>query len=163
MEYRVDLGVLSEQKQNCRFGLTFHNLSDQDLNSWSLTFAFDRYILPDSVSNGQLTQIGSFCTLKPEGLVLAANHHYYCEFSIGSNPFRYYSDGFNEAMINFVVDGNPQRAQVDVTPIVLASPYRERSEIPASLTHAQPLLPKPNHIEVSDHYFSFDHHAGVAV
>lgn len=62
-------------------------------------------------------------------------------------------------MINFVVDGNPQRAQVDVTPIVLASPYRERSEIPASLTHAQPLLPKPNHIEVSDHYFSFDHHA----
>lgn len=163
MEYRVDLVVLSEQKQNCRFGLTFHNLSDQDLNSWSLTFAFDRYILPDSVSNGQLTQIGSFCTLKPEGLVLAANHHYYCEFSIGSNPFRYYSDGFNEAMINFVVDGNPQRAQVDVTPIVLASPYRERSEIPASLTHAQPLLPKPNHIEVSDHYFSFDHHAGVAV
>ncbi|MDF5502151.1 beta-hexosaminidase, partial [Vibrio parahaemolyticus] len=112
---------------------------------------------------GQLTQIGSFCTLEPEGVVLAANHHYYCEFSIGSNPFRYYSDGFNEAMINFVVDGNPQRAQVDVTPIVLASPYRERSEIPASLTHAQPLLPKPNHIEVSDHYFSFDHHAGVAV
>ncbi|EMD1173600.1 beta-N-acetylhexosaminidase [Vibrio harveyi] len=163
MEYRVDLVVLSEQKQNCRFGLTFHNLSDQDLNSWGLTFAFDRYILPDSVSNGQLTQIGSFCTLKPEGIVLAANHHYYCEFSIGSNPFRYYSDGFNEAMIDFVVDGQPQRAQVDVTPIVLASPYRERSDIPASLTHAQPLLPKPNHIEVSDHSFTFDERAGVAI
>ncbi|MGD1505970.1 beta-N-acetylhexosaminidase [Vibrio harveyi] len=163
MEYRVDLVVLSEQKQNCRFGLTFHNLSDQDLNSWGLTFAFDRYILPDSVSNGQLTQIGSFCTLKPEGIVLAANHHYYCEFSIGSNPFRYYSDGFNEAMIDFVVDGQPQRAQVDVTPIVLASPYRERSDIPASLTHAQPLLPKPNHIEVSDHSFTFDEQAGVAI
>ena len=163
MEYRVDLVVLSEQKQNCRFGLTFHNLSDQDLNSWSLTFAFDRYILPDSVSNGHLTQVGSFCTLKPEGMVLAANHHYYCEFSIGSNPFRYYSDGFNEAMIDFVVDGTPQRAQVDVTPIVLASPYRERSEIPASLTHAQPLLPKPNHIEVSDHSFTFDEQAGVAI
>nr|ADJ68333.1 beta-N-acetylglucosaminidase Nag2 [Vibrio harveyi] len=162
-EYRVDLVVLSEQKQNCRFGLTFHNLSDQDLNSWGLTFAFDRYILPDSVSNGQLTQIGSFCTLKPEGIVLAANHHYYCEFSIGSNPFRYYSDGFNEAMIDFVVDGQPQRAQVDVTPIVLASPYRERSDIPASLTHAQPLLPKPNHIEVSDHSFTFDEQAGVAI
>ncbi|WP_045466637.1 beta-N-acetylhexosaminidase [Vibrio hyugaensis] len=163
MEYRVDLVVLSEQKQNCRFGLTFHNLSDQDLNNWSLTFAFDRYILPDSVSNGQLTQIGSFCTLKPEGMVLAANHHYYCEFSIGSNPFRYYSDGFNEAMIDFVVDGNPQRAQVDVTPIVLASPYRERSDIPASLTHAQPLLPKPNYIEVSDQSFSFDEQVGVAI
>nr|AAB23862.1 chitobiase, hexosaminidase {N-terminal} {EC 3.2.1.30, 3.2.1.52} [Vibrio parahemolyticus, ATCC 27969, Peptide Partial, 46 aa] [Vibrio parahaemolyticus] len=46
MEYRVDLVVLSEQKQNCRFGLTFHNLSDQDLHNWSLIFAFDRYILP---------------------------------------------------------------------------------------------------------------------
>ncbi|MCS0386992.1 beta-N-acetylhexosaminidase [Vibrio diabolicus] len=163
MEYRVDLVVLSEQKQNCRFGLTFHNLSDQDLHNWSLIFAFDRYILPDSVSNGQLKQIGSYCTLKPEGLVLAANHHFYCEFSIGSNPFRYYSDGFNEALVNFEVNGNLQRAQVDVTPIVLASPYRERSEIPSSLTHAQPLLPKPNHIEVSDHCFSFNHQAGVAV
>ncbi|EHR7861573.1 family 20 glycosylhydrolase, partial [Vibrio parahaemolyticus] len=163
MEYRVDLVVLSEQKQNCRFGLTFHNLSDQDLHNWSLIFAFDRYILPDSISNGQLKQIGSYCTLKPEGLVLAANHHFYCEFSIGSNPFRYYSDGFNEALVNFEVNGNLQRAQVDVTPIVLASPYRERSEIPSSLTHAQPLLPKPNHIEVSDHYFSFNHQAGVAV
>ncbi|MCV5215937.1 hypothetical protein OFC53_32390, partial [Escherichia coli] len=88
-------------------------------------------------------------------------HHFYCEFSIGSNPFRYYSDGFNEALVNFEVNGNLQRAQVDVTPIVLASPYRERSEIPSSLTHAQPLLPKPNHIEVSDHYFSFNHQAGV--
>ncbi|HCE2378551.1 beta-N-acetylhexosaminidase [Vibrio parahaemolyticus] len=163
MEYRVDLVVLSEQKQNCRFGLTFHNLSDQDLHNWSLIFAFDRYILPDSISNGQLKQIGSYCTLKPEGLVLAANHHFYCEFSIGSNPFRYYSDGFNEALVNFEVNGNLQRAQVDVTPIVLASPYRERSEIPSSLTHAQPLLPKPNHIEVSDHCFSFNHQAGVAV
>ncbi|MDF4797821.1 beta-hexosaminidase, partial [Vibrio parahaemolyticus] len=106
MEYRVDLVVLSEQKQNCRFGLTFHNLSDQDLHNWSLIFAFDRYILPDSISNGQLKQIGSYCTLKPEGLVLAANHHFYCEFSIGSNPFRYYSDGFNEALVNFEVNGN---------------------------------------------------------
>ncbi|MCV5745054.1 hypothetical protein OFN42_33125, partial [Escherichia coli] len=76
MEYRVDLVVLSEQKKNCRFGLTFHNLSDQDLHNWSLIFAFDRYILPDSISNGQLKQIGSYCTLKPEGLVLAANHHF---------------------------------------------------------------------------------------
>lgn len=67
MEYRVDLVVLSEQKQNCRFGLTFHNLSDQDLHNWSLIFAFDRYILPDSISNGQLKQIGSYCTSNQKG------------------------------------------------------------------------------------------------
>lgn len=162
MEYRVDLVVLSELKQNCRFGLTFHNLSDQDLHDWHLTFAFDRFILPDSVSNGVLNQIGSFCTLKPESMVLAANHNFYCEFSIGSNPFRYYSDGLNEALVDFVVNGNTQRAEVDVTPIVLASPYRERSDIPPSLIHAQPLLPKPNHIEVHESYFSLHNHVGIS-
>lgn len=162
MEYRVDLVVLSELKQNCRFGLTFHNLSDQDLHDWHLTFAFDRFILPDSVSNGVLNQIGSFCTLKPESMVLAANHNFYCEFSIGSNPFRYYSDGLNEALVDFVVNGNSQRAEVDVTPIVLASPYRERSDIPPSLIHAQPLLPKPNHIEVHESYFSLHNRVGIS-
>ncbi|WP_319535404.1 family 20 glycosylhydrolase [uncultured Vibrio sp.] len=162
MEYRVDLVVLSELKQNCRFGMTFHNLSDQDLHDWRLTFTFDRYILPDSVSNGVLTQIGSFCTLKPEGLVLAANHNFYCEFSISSNPFRYYSDGLNEALVDFVFNGNTQRAEVDVTPIVLASPYRERNEIPSSLIHAQPLLPKPNQIEVHESYFSLHNRVGIS-
>ena len=162
MEYRVDLIVLSELKQNCRFGLTFHNLSDQDLHDWHLTFAFDRFILRDSVSNGVLTQIGSFCSLKPEGMVLAANHNFYCEFSIGSNPFRYYSDGLNEALVDFVVNGNTQRAEVDVTPIVLASPYRERSDIPPSLIHAQPLLPKPNQIEVNESYFSLHNRVGIS-
>ncbi len=162
MEYRVDLVALSELKQNCRFGLTFHNLSDQDLHDWHLTFAFDRFILPESVSNGVLTQIGSFCSLKPEGMVLAANHNFYCEFSIGSNPFRYYSDGLNEALVDFVVNGNTQRADVDVTPIVLASPYRERSDIPPSLIHAQPLLPKPNHIEVNESYFSLHNRIGIS-
>lgn len=163
MEYRLDLVVLSEQKQNCRFGLTFHNLSDQELHDWQLTFAFDRYILPDSVSHGLLKQVGSFCTLKPESMVLAANHNFYCEFSIGSNPFRYYSDGFNEALVEFVLNGNAQRAEVDVTPIVLASPYRERSEIPSSNAHAQPLLPKPNFIEVDDNYFTLTEKAGISV
>lgn len=163
MEYRLDLVVLSEQKQNCRFGLTFHNLSDQDLYDWHLTFAFDRYILPESVSSGQLNQVGSLCTLKPEGMVLAANHSFYCEFSIGSNPFRYYSDGINEALVDFVIDGNPHRAKIDVTPIVLASPYRERSEIPASQAHSQPLLPKPNHLEVHSNQFVFNEQVGIAI
>ncbi len=163
MEYRLDLVVLSEQKQNCRFGLTFHNLSDQDLHDWQITFAFDRYILPDSISSGQLKQVGSFCTLKPAGKVLAANHNFYCEFSIGSNPFRYYSDGINEALVEFVLNGNVQRTEVDVTPIVLASPYRERSEIPSTIAHAQPLLPKPNHIEVHSNCFKLTEKAGISV
>ncbi len=163
MEYRLDLVVLSEQKQNCRFGLTFHNLSDQDLHDWHLTLAFDRFILPDSVSNGRLDQIGSFCTLKPEATVLAANHHFYCEFSIGSNPFRYYSDGVNEALVDFVIAGKTLRAKVDVTPIVLASPHQERSEIPLSEIHPQPLLPKPNQIDIHGNHFTFNEKTGISV
>ncbi|CAM2896322.1 beta-N-acetylhexosaminidase [Vibrio mytili] len=162
MEYRVDLVVLSEQKQNCRFGLTFHNLSDQNLSDWHLTFAFDRYILPNSVSSGYIKQIGSYCVLKPESMVLAANQHFYCEFSIGSNPFRYYSDGFNEALVDFMIDGKLQRAEVDVTPIVLASPYKERSSVPPSQAHSQPLVPKPNHIEVAEHTFTLGKHVGIS-
>lgn len=29
MSYRIEFAVLSEQKPDCRFGLTLHNLSDQ--------------------------------------------------------------------------------------------------------------------------------------
>ncbi|GEM73944.1 beta-N-acetylhexosaminidase [Vibrio sagamiensis] len=163
MEYRIDLVVLSEQKQSCRFGLTFHNLSDFDLHNWSISFAFDRYILPNSISHGQLQQIGSFCTLTPQSMILLANHHYYCEFSIGSNPLRYYSDGFKEAIVDFMVDGHPKRNSVAVTPIVLASPYRERSVIPVVDCSEPALIPKPNHIEMHSLSFCFEQNSGVAV
>jgi len=56
MNYRIDFAVLSEQKNDCRFGLTLHNLSEQDLSDWSLHFIMDRFIQPDSVSNGELHQ-----------------------------------------------------------------------------------------------------------
>ncbi|MFA0707643.1 beta-hexosaminidase, partial [Vibrio sp. 10N.222.48.A3] len=69
MNYRIDLAVLSEQKNNCRFGLTVHNLSDLDVKDWSLHFAFDRFILPESLSQGELTQVGSYCTFKPSAPV----------------------------------------------------------------------------------------------
>lgn len=65
MSYRIEFAVLSEQKPDCRFGLTLHNLSDQDLHDWSLYFVIDRYIQPMSVTNGQLTQVGSLCSIVP--------------------------------------------------------------------------------------------------
>ncbi|HAS6293820.1 TPA: family 20 glycosylhydrolase [Vibrio vulnificus] len=154
MEYRIDLVVLSEQKQNCRFGMTLHNLSDQDLPNWSLTFAFTRFIQPDSISHGTLTQIGSFCQLKPDSLVLPANHHFYCEFTVLTNPFRFYSDGLNEAFVEYHHEGEQVRSNVDVTPIVLASPYRERETIAPTLASAYSLLPKANALHVDAGHFS---------
>ncbi|ELH3007163.1 beta-hexosaminidase [Vibrio vulnificus] len=154
MEYRIDLVVLSEQKQNCRFGMTLHNLSDQDLPNWSLTFAFTRFIQPGSISHGTLTQIGSFCQLTPDSLVLPANHHFYCEFTVLTNPFRFYSDGLNEAFVEYHHEGERVRSNVDVTPIVLASPYRERETIAPTLASAYSLLPKANALHVDAGHFS---------
>ncbi|MCA4022123.1 beta-N-acetylhexosaminidase [Vibrio vulnificus] len=154
MEYRIDLVVLSEQKQNCRFGMTLHNLSDQDLPNWSLTFAFTRFIQPGSISHGTLTQIGSFCQLKPDSLVLPANHHFYCEFTVLTNPFRFYSDGLNEAFVEYHHEGEQVHSNVDVTPIVLASPYRERETIAPTLASAYSLLPKANALHVDAGHFS---------
>ncbi len=154
MEYRIDLVVLSEQKQNCRFGMTLHNLSDQDLPNWSLTFAFTRFIQPGSISHGTLTQIGSFCQLTPDSLVLPANHHFYCEFTVLTNPFRFYSDGLNEAFVEYHHEGEQVRSKVDVTPIVLASPYRERETIAPTLASAYSLLPKANALHVDAGHFS---------
>lgn len=163
MEYRIDLVVLSEQKQNCRFGMTLHNLSDQDLPNWSLTFAFNRFIQPGSISHGSLTQIGSFCQLKPNSLVLPANHHFYCEFTVSTNPFRFYSDGLNEAFVEFHQEGDVVRSRVDVTPIVLASPYRERESVPHTLASGYSLLPKANALKVDAGHFTLNPEAGITV
>ncbi|ROV60937.1 beta-hexosaminidase [Vibrio ponticus] len=151
MSYRIDLTVLSEQKQFCRFGVTLHNLSDQDLIDWKLQFIIDRYILPDSFTCGTIKQVGSFCTVTPEISILKANQHYYCEFSINTAPLRYYTDGFKDAL---VVEQNGQLTHpVVVTPIALASPYRERSEVPQVEINRLAIIPKPNQCtQLEGHY-----------
>ncbi|CAM3079409.1 family 20 glycosylhydrolase [Vibrio ordalii] len=147
MSYRIDFAVLSEQKQFCRFGLTFHNLSDQDLKDWSLHFVIDRFIQPDSITHGNVVQIGSFCSLAPDMTVLAANSHFYCEFSIKTAPFHFYTDGVKHAFVQCNGEQPIERHDVIVTPIALASPYRERSEIPVAEAASLSLIPLPNKIE----------------
>ncbi len=116
MNYRIDFAVLSEHPQFCRFGLTLHNLSDQDLKAWSLHFTIDRYIQPDSISHSQIHQVGSFCSLTPEQDVIKANSHFYCEFSIKTAPFHYYTDGIKAAFVQ-INDVEPRvRHDVIVTP-----------------------------------------------
>lgn len=161
MSYRVELAVLSEQKQFCRFGLTIHNLSDKDLTDWRLQFIIDRFILPDSFTHGEVVQIGSFCTVQPDVDCLAANQHYYCEFSINTAPLRFYTDGFKDALI--LADGGENKYPVTLTPIALASPFRERSELAQAKPSELALIPKPNHIEVQDGYFSLTHSSQITL
>lgn len=151
MSFRVELAVLSEHKHYCRFGITVHNLTDQDLSDWQLQFITDRYIQPDSFTNGNIRQIGSFCTVTPNVDLLSANQHYYCEFSIGNAPLRFYSDGLKDALI--LQAGQAVSSPVTLTPIALASPYKERSVLPEVTTNPLALIPKPNHVEVRDGYF----------
>ncbi|MEZ9230566.1 beta-N-acetylhexosaminidase [Vibrio amylolyticus] len=152
MSYRVDLAVLSEQNPACRFALTLHNLSDQDIQNWSFNFIMDRYIQPQSVSNGQLTQIGSYCVLKPNTQVLKANDHFYCEFSIHTAPLRFYTDGLKDAVL--VNTDTDERHAVTMTPVVLASPYRQRAEIPHVKAAEICVIPKPSKIETSPGHFT---------
>ncbi|CAH7110336.1 Beta-hexosaminidase [Vibrio chagasii] len=163
MNYRIDLAVLSEQKNNCRFGLTVHNLSDLDVTDWSLHFAFDRFILPESLSQGELTQVGSFCSYQPSATVLKANNHYYLEFSIQSAPFRFYSDGLNDAFIQTHNQGETSVLPVAISPIVLASPYRERSQIPEVDAAAVALIPQPNQFELKQGGFALNKACTVEV
>lgn len=151
MSFRVELAVLSEQKQFCRFGLTVHNLTDQDLEQWQIQFIIDRYILPDSFTNGEIKQVGSFCTVTPNSQVLTANQHYYCEFSINTAPLRFYTDGLKDALI--IANNGATQHPVTPTPIALASPYQKRTELPQVESAAMALIPKPNHIQQLDGLF----------
>lgn len=163
MNYRIDLAVLSEQKQNCRFGLTVHNLSDADIKTWSLHFAFDRFILPESLSQGTLTQVGSYCTYTPNDSELKANNHYYFEFSIQSAPFRFLSDGLNDAFIQTLIDDETQILPVDISPIVLASPYRERTEVPQVDAAPLALIPQPNSVTTQSGAFPLTPSTALAI
>ncbi|KJY83655.1 beta-hexosaminidase [Vibrio galatheae] len=151
MSFRVELAVLSEQKQFCRFGLTLHNLTDQAVNNWQLQFILDRFILADSFTHGEIEQVGSFCVVKPDTHVLEANQHYYCEFSINTAPLRFYTDGLKDALI--VANNGETTHSVVLTPIALASPYRERTQIPSVNQATLAVIPKANKIECFDGEF----------
>jgi hexosaminidase len=113
----------------------------------------DRYIQPDSLSHGQLTQTGSYCILTPNTQVLKANGHFYCEFVIGTAPFRFYTDGLKDAIL-FNIDSD-ERYEVAITPIMLASPYRQRSEVPQVEASDIAIIPKPNKVETDLGHYMF--------
>lgn len=157
MDYRVDLVVLSEKDNLSRFGLTLHNLSDVDLHHWQFHFTIDRFIAPYSNTQGTLEQIGSFCKLIPNThQVLKANNHYYVEFSIGTAPFRFISDGLDDAAIFIADSEKPQFLEVSISPIVLASPHTESTQIPRVAPAELSLIPKPESVQRLDGLFDLN-------
>ncbi len=162
MNYRVDLAVLSDKNKVSRFGMTLHNLSDQPLTDWTLHFAVDRYILPDTLTQGSIKQIGGYCQLIPENQqTLEANNHYYVEFDINTVPFRFLTDGINDAFIEVNASGDTQRLSVDITPITLASPYKERTHVPSVSPAELSLIPQPLFLERSEGRFILTPDVGI--
>ena len=98
MTYRLDFTVIEKYEGYCRYALSLHNLTDQALHGWSLYFFISRCIDPASVSVGNISQIGNYSCLS-QLPPLAANGHFYTEFTMKTMPFNLHDDGIREAFI----------------------------------------------------------------
>jgi len=145
MSYRVDFTVISKNEQQSRFALTLHNLSDQPLENWSLHFAIGRWIHADTLSNGQLKQLGSYCSLTPDNSApLDSNSHFYTEFTIGTSPFTLYGNGITEAFLSTTPEGSfIKPIPVEVTTINLDQPVTERFTTALPAAKSINLIPVP--------------------
>ncbi|MFA0441203.1 beta-hexosaminidase [Vibrio sp. 10N.286.49.C2] len=158
MDFRVDIAILESHTKGSRFGLTLHNLSEKSYAHWRLSFTFDRYIDPSSISGGQITQVGSFCTLDIIESVLYSNHHVYVEFSILTAPFRFLSDGIKEAYLD---TDSLSRAGVSVSPIVLKDPHHHHTPTPDVNSHTHQLIPEPMSFTQSDGVFELTRYSQI--
>lgn len=163
MSYRVDFTVISQSEQQSRFALTLHNLSEQSLQNWSLHFAIGRWIQADTVSHGQLSQLGSYCVLVPDNSApLEPNDHFYTEFTIGTAPLTSHDDGIIEAFISTAPDGSfIKPIAVEVTTINLDQPAKER--FTTSLPAAKPfsLIPAPCSLTPLNGEFRLTQHTAI--
>ncbi|WP_153447742.1 beta-N-acetylhexosaminidase [Vibrio algicola] len=157
MNYRIDLAVIEQQTNYSRFGLTLHNLSDHDLHDWSIHVSFRRYIQPQTLTQGQIKQVGGYCVFTPpQGVTLQANNSYYVEFGTNTAPFQLLDDGFDDAFIQMVKDGITQTLNVVVTPIALSSSPKRRISLPVVTANLNGVIPAPQFIEAQTGYFNLE-------
>lgn len=147
MSYRIDFTRVSYTPSHSRFGLTLHNLTDRSLNDWQLHFVLCRRILPETLTNASVTQIGNYSIITPLDTHLSANASHYFEFEIGSQPFTLYDDGITEA---FITCGNQTPLQpltVEVSRMDLGDMPARPKETPCIETTKLNLIPLPQHCE----------------
>lgn len=163
MSYRLDVTVISQDEQQSCLALTLHNLSDQPLHSWSLHFAIARWINAESVTHGQLSQLGSYCILVPEDSApLAPNAHFYTEFTINTAPLTLYDDGITEAFLSTAPCGSfIKPITVEVTTVNLAQPATERFTTPLPPARPFSLIPAPSSLTPLDGEFRLTQHTAI--
>ncbi|WP_434356897.1 beta-N-acetylhexosaminidase [Parasalinivibrio latis] len=115
MNFRVDLSLLEAKPDNSRFALTLHNLGEEHIRNWQLTFSFGRYIDPNSLSHGSMEQVGYLCKYTAQESLPAYGHHY-VEFSINCAPLVSTEDTIGEACVLVTQNGNCQAYTAEHTP-----------------------------------------------
>ena len=147
MQFRLDLNVIDAGEHLSRFALILHNLSETTFDNWQLDFTVTRFIEQDSISHGEIEQIGSLCHFKT-GQPLLANDHVYVEFSHRTKPFTFHDEGINEACIRIQEPHGIKLIPVRTTPVDLArkTPERKALILPQAQTLNLILNPKASSI-----------------
>lgn len=165
MSFRLDFVVIEQQQNQSRLALTLHNLSDKPLAHWSLHFTMGRWIQAQSLTRGQLEQIGSYCVLtSANDEVLQPNGHFYTEFNIGTAPFTLLDDGIIDAFVSTSHDAPLiQPIPVEITAFGLQHPEHERHNSPLEEATGICIIPKPKHLKPLGGEFKLTQHAAIAV
>ncbi|WP_375752643.1 beta-N-acetylhexosaminidase [Vibrio sp. HN007] len=146
-KFKVTTEVVSEQDKASLIHLTLQNRSDETVRDWKLNFTFTLAINPDSVTNGSIEQVGTYCLFTPEhNKCLEPGEAFQFDFSISALLLRNQTWGVQDAAV--VVDGN--YFTVELSPISLFA-TNEAIEDKVTEVEASPIsiIPRPNKISTN--------------
>ncbi|MEZ9766266.1 beta-N-acetylhexosaminidase [Vibrio breoganii] len=149
--FRLDLTVINQTEQRTRFSMTLSNHSSQTLEDWTLYFSITRFLDASSNTKGNLSQLGSFCTLQSLP-TLQADGQFTTEFEMPTPPLQLQCDGILEAFIT-----SPEQYAVDVTPLQLIEPKSNPQPIETVSKASVGIIPKPHEIQIRSGAFEFAH------
>ncbi|GEA59699.1 beta-N-acetylhexosaminidase [Vibrio comitans] len=155
--FRLDLKVINQTEQRTRFSMTLSNHSSQTLEDWTLYFSITRFLDASSNTLGELSQLGSFCTLKslPK---LKCGGLFNTEFEMATPPLQLQCDGILEAFIT-----TPEHNSVEVTPLELIEPKLHAQPLSAVRKASFGIIPKPQETNIGSGVFEFTHQEGIFV
>ncbi len=160
MEFRLDLNVIKAEEHQSQFALVLHNLSEKVIENWTLHFTVTRYITPESVTYGDLSQTGTLCRYTT-GEALQPNSHVYVEFSHKTKPFTFFDEGITEACLHISQGENIEIFAVETTPVDLAMATPARTSLILPAPHQINLIPQPKAMVQTTGFFAFDDHCAI--
>lgn len=163
--FRLDLEVIESTETQSRFGLFLHNLSTQKIENWQLSFSVTRFVIPNSVSKGQLDQVGSLCVYQTEQPLMPGAALYF-EYSHNTKPFTFFDEGISSASLRIGSTDDALFYPVKITPIKLVSANKPKCALAEKTlinqkeitqkTNALSLIPMPNKLIQNQGSFVFD-------